>query len=44
MSYVIDVYRGYVKVQRSCMKFLVYLSMFPQLIAGPIVRYAEVQI
>ena len=43
MSYVIDVYRGHVKVQRSCIKFLVYLSMFPQLIAGPIVRYADIE-
>ena len=43
MSYVIDVYRGHVKVQRSCMKFLVYLSMFPQLIAGPIVRYSDIE-
>ncbi len=43
MSYVIDVYRGHVKVQRSYVKFLVYLSMFPQLIAGPIVRYADIE-
>ncbi len=43
MSYVIDVYRGHVKVQRSFVKFVVYLSMFPQLIAGPIVRYADIE-
>lgn len=42
MSYVIDVYRGQVGVQRSFAKFLLYVSLFPQLIAGPIVRYADV--
>lgn len=43
MSYVIDLYRGQVKVQKSWLKFLVYISMFPQLIAGPIVRYADIE-
>ena len=43
MTYVIDVYRGQVKVQRSALKFLLYISMFPQLIAGPIVRYADIE-
>ena len=43
MSYVIDVYRSNVKVQRSYLKFLMYISMFPQLIAGPIVRYADIE-
>lgn len=43
MSYVIDVYRGKVGIQRSYWKFLLYVSMFPQLIAGPIVRYSEVE-
>ena len=43
MSYVIDVYREDVKVQRSFLKFLMYISMFPQLIAGPIVRYADIE-
>ena len=42
MSYVIDVYRGQVGVQRSFAKFLLYVSLFPQLIAGPIVRYKDV--
>ena len=42
MSYVIDVYRRQVGVQRSFAKFLLYVSLFPQLIAGPIVRYADV--
>ena len=39
MSYVIDVYRGTVPVQRSILNFGLYVSLFPQLIAGPIVRY-----
>ena len=43
MSYVIDVYRGEVGVQRSFAKFLLYVSLFPQLIAGPIVRYSDVE-
>mgnify|MGYP000734859876 CR=1 FL=1 len=43
MSYVIDVYRGQVGVQRSFAKFLLYVSLFPQLIAGPIVRYSDVE-
>ncbi len=41
-SYVIDVYRGQVPVQRSVAKLALYISLFPQLIAGPIVRYADV--
>ena len=43
MTYVIDVYRQQVKVQNSFLKFLLYISMFPQLIAGPIVRYADIE-
>jgi len=42
LSYVIDVYRGEVAVQRSYAKLLLYISFFPQLIAGPIVRYVDV--
>lgn len=42
MSYVIDVYRGDVKVQKKYHKLLLYVSMFPQLIAGPIVRYSTI--
>ncbi len=42
LSYVIDVYRKDVAAQRSYGKFLLYVSMFPQLIAGPIVRYVDV--
>ncbi len=42
MSYVIDVYRGDGKVQRSFINVCLYVSFFPQLIAGPIVRYQTV--
>ncbi|MER2300215.1 MAG: MBOAT family O-acyltransferase, partial [Pseudomonas sp.] len=42
MSYVIDVYRGTCQVQTSLIKFALYVSFFPQLIAGPIVRYQTV--
>ena len=41
MSYTIDVYRGDVQATRSFAKFAAYVAMFPQLIAGPIVRYRE---
>jgi alginate O-acetyltransferase complex protein AlgI len=43
MSYVIDVYRGTVPPQRSLLKIAMYKSFFPQLIAGPIVRYVDVK-
>ena len=42
ISYVIDVYRGEVPAQRSYGKFLMYVSMYPQLVAGPIVRYRDI--
>ena len=42
LSYVIDVYRGKVKVQRNILKLATYVSLFPQLIAGPIVRYETI--
>lgn len=42
LTYVVDVYRGRVPVQPYFYKLLLYVSMFPQLIAGPIVRYSEV--
>ena len=42
MSYVVDVYRGTVPPQRNPISFGAYVSLFPQLIAGPIVRYADV--
>lgn len=43
LSYVIDVYRGNVKPQRSFIKLGLYISFFPQLIAGPIVRYTDIE-
>ena len=42
LSYIIDVYRGNVKVQTNLPDFALYVTMFPQLIAGPIVQYADV--
>lgn len=42
LSYVIDVYREKAEVQRSPFKMAIYISMFPQLIAGPIVRYETI--
>ncbi|MBQ4354020.1 MAG: MBOAT family protein [Clostridia bacterium] len=43
MSYVIDVYREDTDVQKSFFKLLLYVSFFPQLIAGPIVRYKDIE-
>ena len=42
LSYTIDVYRGEAQVQRNIVSFGAYVSLFPQLIAGPIVRYVDV--
>ena len=42
LTYVLDVYRKDTPVQKSYLKFITFVSMFPQLIAGPIVRYQEV--
>ncbi|MBQ2811995.1 MAG: MBOAT family protein, partial [Clostridia bacterium] len=42
MSYSIDVYRGDVPAQRNPINLAAYVTMFPQLIAGPIVRYADI--
>lgn len=42
MSYSIDVYRGETKVQKNILDFGVFVTMFPQLIAGPIVKYKQV--
>jgi alginate O-acetyltransferase complex protein AlgI len=42
ISYLIDIHRGDVVPQRSLVKFAMYKAMFPQLIAGPIVRYAQI--
>ena len=43
LSYIIDVYNGKVKVQTSFLKLATYVSLFPQLIAGPIVRYETIE-
>lgn len=43
MSYTIDVYRGEVAAQKKFMPFLMYVSFFPQLVAGPIVRYVDIE-
>ena len=43
MSYTIDVYRGNVKAQKNIIAFGTYVTMFPQLIAGPIVKYKTIE-
>ncbi len=43
ISYTIDTYRGKAKVQKSFFNFLLFVSMFPQLVAGPIVRYTDIE-
>ena len=43
MSYTIDVYRGECRPQKNFAKLLLYISLFPQLIAGPIVKYHEIE-
>lgn len=42
ITYIVDVYRGRVEVQESYFNLLLYVSMFPQLIAGPIVKYIDI--
>jgi len=42
MSYIIDVYRGNTKAQRNWLDFATYVSLFPQLVAGPIVQYGTI--
>lgn len=42
MSYLIDVYRGTARAERSLISFATFLCLFPQLVAGPIVRYTDV--
>ncbi|MDE6760049.1 MAG: MBOAT family protein [Lachnospiraceae bacterium] len=44
VSYVIDVYRGKVGAQKSFLKVLLYICFFPQLIAGPIVKYRDISV
>lgn len=43
ISYLVDIYRGDVKAQRSLLKMGLYISFFPQLIAGPIVKYHDIE-
>lgn len=43
LSYTIDVYRGDVRAQRNFISLAAYITMFPQLIAGPIVRYSDIE-
>ena len=43
ISYLIDVWRGHIRPAKSVLDFLTYFCMFPHLVAGPIVRYAQVQ-
>ncbi|MET0165040.1 MAG: MBOAT family O-acyltransferase [Vicinamibacterales bacterium] len=42
MSYVIDVYRGQARAIRNIVDFAAFVSMFPQLVAGPIIRFSEI--
>jgi len=42
LSYLVDVYRGQVKAQKNYLKIALYICLFPQLIAGPIVKYHDV--
>ena len=44
MSYSIDVYLGNVKAEKNFLNFMTYVAMFPQLIAGPIVRYQDINV
>ncbi len=43
LSYIIDIYKGKVKAQRKLIPFAAYITMFPQLIAGPIVQYSDIE-
>lgn len=43
LSYVVDVYRGTIKVQKNIWDLALYISFFPQLIAGPIVKYHDIE-
>jgi alginate O-acetyltransferase complex protein AlgI len=42
MSYVVDVYRGHARAIRNIVDFAAFVSMFPQLVAGPIIRFSEI--
>ena len=43
LSYIIDLYTGKIRVQKNLVSFALYISLFPQLIAGPIVKYKEIE-
>lgn len=43
MSYIIDLYNDKIKVQKNILSFALYISLFPQLIAGPIVKYRDIE-
>ncbi len=43
MSYTIDLYRGKIKVQKNIVDFMAYITMFPQIVAGPIVTYDKIE-
>lgn len=43
ISYIVDIYRNEAKVQRNIIKLAMYISLFPQLIAGPIIRYTTIE-
>ncbi|MDD6728327.1 MAG: MBOAT family protein [Eubacteriales bacterium] len=43
ISYIADVYKGSIKAEKSLVRYAVYISMFEQLIAGPIVKYSQVK-
>ena len=42
VSYIVDVYRKEARVQKNFLRLALYISMFPQLIAGPIIRYQAI--
>ena len=43
LSYVVDVYRGDNRAQKNFLNMVLYISFFPQLIAGPIVKYHDIE-
>ena len=43
LSYIIDLYTGKIRVQKNLLSFALYISLFPQLIAGPIVKYRDIE-
>jgi alginate O-acetyltransferase complex protein AlgI len=43
ISYIVDIYRGEIKAQRNPLNFLMFISLFQHLVAGPIVRYSQIE-